>query len=247
MSEFNTARREGSIKFGYDFNNSTEVVKLFGPEVSKSAFSSGFRIPGVDNALCWMVKEAGGNKWHNIPTHGMTFDGRGYRQIVSIKEYNEDEEVSKRRVEDELANPLQRYVFWNEENNGVSFFKFHGVFKLDEKATRGLMDADEYACVYEKTCNVGECPQADFEVRDISADEFKGLAGKNLVVELLTSLEQTDSSKPDIRMWPNDGLKVKEVVANSNRLICTTLEGIEVVVPKRELELGYVRLKDDDK
>lgn len=247
MSEFNTSRREGSVKFGYDFMTSTEVVKLFGPEVSKSAFSSGFMIPGLENTLCWMVKEVGGNRWHNIPTRGWNHDGRGYRQVVSIKEYNEDAEVSRTHVEKELANPVRRYVFWNEKNDGVSFFKFHGVFELDVEETRGLMEAGDCACIYRKTYDEGACPQADYEVRDIPTGELGRFAGKNLVVELLTALEQTDATKPDVRLWPGDVLKVKEVVPGAERLVCTTSRGIEVVVPKRELELGYMRLEGSER
>lgn len=60
MSEFNQARREGKVKFGYDFSTLAEVTHLWGLSATKLPYRISFKIPGRKDAICLFLSENGG-------------------------------------------------------------------------------------------------------------------------------------------------------------------------------------------
>lgn len=258
MSEFNQARREGKVKFGYDFSSLAEVTHLWGLSASKLPYRVAFKVPGHENRICVLLSEDGGDNWRNIPHRGMALDDRGWREIIRIDEVNSDSMKSKQRVEEELKNPLERYVFWRESRDGVAWYKFYGVFALDVEKSQASVKAGENVCIYRKVSDVGECPQCNVETRVIG-DEFLSTAGKVLCANLLdtVSYEVDDREKKtgDVKVWPGQKFLVKSV--SQTTAICETTdkailaqvksEGeVRFVIPKRDVELGYFTICDGE-
>lgn len=158
MSEFNQARREGIVKFGYDFNTVAEVTHLFGKTATRLPYQVSFRIPNCENAICLLLSENGGNGWKNVPHYGAARDDRGWQEIVQIDEFNTDDSVSAKRVDDELSRPFTRYVFWRMQRDGASWYKFYGVFRLDVSETEALRNMGTNVCVYRKVSDEVACP-----------------------------------------------------------------------------------------
>lgn len=147
MSEFNMSLRDGNVKFGYDFNSVAEVTHLWVLTAKRLPYSISFRIPGATDTIALLLSENGGRGWRNIPIRGLKLDTRGHRQIVRIDEVNGNKLVSEARCRQKLEKPLTRYVFWREKHNGVQWYKFHGVFKIDVEATKASLAAGENVCV----------------------------------------------------------------------------------------------------
>lgn len=175
MSEFNKARRDGVVKFGYDFNKLAEVTHLWGLSATKLPYRNYFKIPGCANAICQLLSEEGGDGWRNIPYRGLKMDGRGWNEIVRIDEVNSNSEKSAERVKEELANPLERYVFWREKRCGASWYKFYGVFMLDETETRASQEAGENVCIYRRISDEGICPKCEVQPRSIGDKEGRSI------------------------------------------------------------------------
>lgn len=258
MSKFNQARREGVVKFGYDFDTLAEVTHLFGKTATRLPYQVSFRIPDSD-AICSLLSEDGGRGWKNMPHYGPERDGCGWEEIVRIDEFNVDDSVSAKRVEDELSHPLTRYVFWRMRRDGASWYKFYGVFRLDVSETRALRDAGTNMCVYRKVSNEVTCPACTISVGTIAAEAFGALQGKKLMAQLLdeVAIEGTGGKvrSGTIKVWPGQTFMVERVSAPDQMVVCTMSESdflsqftdvheVRILVPKHDLELGYFSWDD---
>ena len=257
MSEFNQARREGKVKFGYDFNSLAEVTHLWGLSATKLPYKVYFNIPGRENAICLLISEEGGEGWKNTPHYGKEIDGRGWNEILRIDEENADPETSARRVEDELACPLERYVFKRETRDGVSWYKFYGVFKIDAEETNAAKAEGKNVCIYRRVSEVGECPKGEVAVSSLTASDFAALDGAVLEAELLDEIGYEVKGKKTVtgtvKVWPKQKFTVREIPQNGLNAICVTedpdvlsqitAEGkISFFLLKRDIELGYFRV-----
>lgn len=211
MSEFNQARREGVVRFGYDFGSLAEVTHLFGIKTARLFYRNRFRIPGRENDIVCLLSENGGNGWKNVPHYGMKRDDRGWREILRIDEYNStNETASRKRVDDELADPQERYVFWRESRDGVTWYKFYGVFEIDKASTEDEVAAGKNVCIYRRKFTEGFCPRLELG----TSYEIENLKGKVLEADLLdyVSYELTGDTKktgevkvlPGQRFWIAD-------------------------------------------
>lgn len=259
MSEFNQARREGKVKFGYDFSTLAEVTHLWGLSATKLPYRISFNIPGRKDAICLFLSENGGGGWRNIPHRGMKMDGRGWREIARIDEVNSDSEKSAQRVNDELSKPLERYVFWRESRDGVMWYKFYGVFKLDVAETRASKEDGENICIYRKVSDEGICPKCDVQTRTVSEAEFLSAEGKILTANLLDTVPyevaDEEHTSGDVKVWPGQKFLVKSVSPTALTAICQTGDcnvlaqirsagEVSFAIPKRDIELGYFNILD---
>lgn len=263
MSEFNTALRDGNVRFGYDFNNVAEVTHLWGATAKRLPHGIGFRIPDADDTIALLLGENGGRGWKNIPRRSLKMDDRGHRQIVRIDEVNVDKKVSEERCRQELEKPLTRYVFWREKLNGVQWYKFHGAFRIDAEATKASLDAGDNVCVYAKTADTCPCLKADWHLAEISAAEFAGYAGRVVEAVLKDEIDcrigEERSDGGSVRIYPGQKLFVRELSPGGDRAVCLTkdenvLAGavrkeedyglpVEFTIPRRDFELGYFRVR----
>lgn len=259
MSEFNQARREGKVKFGYDFNTLAEVTHLWGLSATKLPYRISFKIPGRKDAICLLLSENGGDGWRNIPHRGMKMDGRGWREIARIDEVNSDPQKSAKRVNDELAKPLERYVFWRESRDDVMWYKFYGVFKLDVAETQASKETGENVCIYRKVSDEGICPKCDVQTRTVGADEFLSAEGKILSANLLDvvpyEVADEEHTTGDVKVWPGQRFLVKSVSPAALTAICQTGDSnvlaqirsaseVSFAIPKRDIELGYFSISN---
>ena len=259
MSEFNQARREGKVKFGYDFNTRAEVTHLWGLSATKLPYRISFKIPGRKDAICLLLSENGGDGWRNIPHRGMKMDGRGWREIARIDEVNSDPQKSAKRVNDELAKPLERYVFWRESRDDVMWYKFYGVFKLDVAETQASKETGENVCIYRKVSDEGICPKCDVQTRTVGADEFLSAEGKILSANLLDvvpyEVADEEHTTGDVKVWPGQRFLVKSVSPAALTAICQTGDSnvlaqirsageVSFAIPKRDIELGYFSISN---
>jgi hypothetical protein len=262
MSEFNTARREGKVKFGYDFNSLAEVTHTWGLTAKRLPYSISFRIPGAENTIALLLSENGGHGWKNIPHRGLSMDSRGHHQIVRIDEVNADKKVSEARCKKELEKPLTRYVFWRESRKGTLWYKYHGVFKIDVEATKASLESGDNVCVYTKVADECPCPKADWCLAEISDAEFTGYA--NHVVEAVLQDEISyriavkGGTTGGVKVWPGQKLLVSEVTSDGEKVVCLSADenllngvkrndkerdaAVEFFIPRRDFELGYFRV-----
>ena len=262
MSEFNTALRDGTVKFGYDFSSLAEVTHLWGLTAKRLPYSISFRVPGAVGTIALLLSENGGRGWKNIPHRGLNTDSRGHRQIVRIDEVNADKKVSEERCLEELDKPLTRYVFWRESRDGALWYKFHGVFRVDAEATSASLDAGDNVCVYAKVAEECPCPKADWHLADISDAEFAGYAKHVVEAVLLDEIGYRvavkDGTTGSVRAWPGQKLLVREVTTGGVRVVCRSADQnlladvkrtdqevgaeVEFFIPRRDFELGYFRV-----
>lgn len=239
MSEFNDGLRRGQITFGDDFGSVAEVTHLFGRTATRLPYQCGFGIPGKEDTIALMLSKDGGNGWMNEREFGAKIDGRGWREIVQIREYNKNHEKSVEHVEKELDRPLTRYVFWNEEREGARWYKFYGTFLLDSEATQATLGTDRPMCIYRKIAETCGCEKADWKVTSLTDDEFKDFEGKKLVSVLLDELSAG-------RVFPGKKFVVDHV--DGQKAICRDVSEEKafdgsVEIPKRDVELGYFRVE----
>ena len=262
MSELNTSLRNGLVKFDYDFNSVAEVTHVWGLKAKRLPYSVSFKIPGVENTIAILLSENGGRGWKNIPHRGTHISSRGHRQIERIDEVNADHKISADRCREELEKPLTRYVFWRESLNGVQWYKFHGVFKVDANATRASLANGDNICIYTKIADECTCPKADWHLAEISDGEFVGYA--NRVVEAVLQdeidyrIDNPKATAGSVKAWPGQKLLVSEVVRGGVKVVCSTADEnllasvkraadefdakVEFFIPKRDFELGYFRV-----
>ncbi len=262
MSEFNTARREGKVKFGYDFSSLAEVTHLWGLTAKRLPYSISFRVPGAVGTIALLLSENGGRGWKNIPHRGLNTDSRGHRQIVRIDEVNADKAKSEGRCREELDKPLTRYVFWRESRDGALWYKFHGVFRVDAEATKASLEAGDNVCVYAKVADECPCPKTDWRLAEISDAEFAGYAKHAVEAVLLDEISYRvavkDGTTGSVKAWPGQKLLVRDVTTGGVRVVCHSADQnlladvrrtdqevgaeVEFFIPRRDFELGYFRV-----
>ncbi len=237
MSDYNDAVRTGMVRFGYDFGSVAEMTRLFGPDIRVQPNHICFPIPGKADTIAVFPAENGGRGYGNIPHRGTNADGRGWRQIERYDEVNPgNPEAARKRCEEELARPLCRYLFWHENFHGASWYKFHGIFKIDAEATRASLEAGENACIYRKVADTCECLKAPWPASKMTSGEIDGLGGREIEAVLRNCLDGTV-------LWPGDRLRVTGVAPAVVR--AETIEGGEKLeIPRRDFELGYFRICD---
>lgn len=249
MSEVNKSLREGQIKFGYDFGSVSEVTHLFGMTATRLPFHNCFRIPGKENTLGCMLSEEGGEGWSNAREFGLKKDERGWREIITIRETNAELERITAHVKQEIETPLTRVVFWRESRDGVQWYKFYGVFKIDAEASLETLGKGHPCCVYRKVANDFGCQKVEVEVKEISEASFGKLAGSTLKCRLFDDVRccmndvKGGSKEGSFRAQPGMKFKVKSVAGD---LAVCKLDGhdhaAEYHLPKRDIELGYFDL-----
>jgi hypothetical protein len=262
MSKFNSCLRNGFVSFGDDFDVVAEVTHLFGVSASKLPYHNWFKVPGKADVITWLPSEDGGRGWHNVPEYGLLNDARGWKDILTISEYNDDPEMNSKRIDDELANPKTRYVFWRMERQGAKWYKFYGTFLIDAVATRATLASEHPHVVYRRDSETAECLKVEEARREPLSDaDFAALKGHVLQVKFLDEIGfSADCGKiveGSVRVWPMMKLFVTEVDPNHVYAICDTQNGnlIESVmhhipvgnrrkicftIPRRDFDLGYV-------
>ena len=248
MSEFNSCLRSGKVSFGDDLRSVAEVTHLFGVKATKLPYHNWFNVPGRENTIACLLSEDGGDGWHNVRKVGPTCDKRGWNEILGIDEFNKDSEKTAARIADELACPQTRYVFWSEARAGASWYKFYGTFTVDADSTRATLGTDNPRVVYRRSSKTAECLKVE-EVKTVfSDDEFKALAGKTVEFDFLDELavvaDGKDKAPGDVPAMPGDKFVVKEITRQLAHVVACSAEGegVLLAVPRRDFELGYVRV-----
>ena len=150
MNSLKPCLESGVLSFGDDFDKVSEIVKLFGSKVVKSQYRNWFDNPNSEDERVFILSEEGGYGWKNEREFGVKYDKRGWKEVVTVKEYNEDMKTSIERINDELSHPIKRLVFWREYRCGVTWYKFYGVFFVDAEATRKTLGSGKQCVVYRK-------------------------------------------------------------------------------------------------
>ena len=268
MSKFNPCLRNGFVSFGDDFDVVAEVTHLFGVNASKLPYHNWFKVPGKTDVITWLPSRYGGRGWHNVPEYGPHNDTHGWEEILTISEYNDDTETNSKRIDDELAKPRTRYVFWRQEREGAQWYKFYGTFLIDADATRATLASEHPHVVYRRYSETAECLKVeDVRSEPLSDADFAALKGRMLQVKFLDEIGfSADCGKiveGSVRVWPGMKLFVTEVDPNHVHAICDTQNGnlIESVrkhiqvgnrgdfqkvicftVPRTDFDLGYVEV-----
>ena len=248
MSEFNSCLRSGKVSFGDDLRSVAEVTHLFGAKATKLPYHISFDVPGRDDTIVCMLTENGGNGWINMRKIGPTCDNRGWNEILAIDEFNKDAEKTAARIEEELACPQTRYVFWHEEREGARWYKFYGTFLIDADSTRATLGSDNPRVVYRRASKTAECLKVE-EVKTVfTDDEFKALQGKMVEFDFLDELDAVADEKNDshatVTVMPGTRFVV-EKTGNQFAYFAGNAEcgdGARLLVPRRDFELGYLHV-----
>ena len=151
------------LSFGDDFDTVSEIKSLFGSNVEKSPYRNGFKKPNSKDEMVYIYSDEGGNEWTNERAFGTKYDTKGWKEVVSFKEYNKDVDRRNERIEEELTLPMKRLVFWRESRLVETWYKFYGVFVIDiEKNHKTLAFENPYV-VYKKISDTYEGLKATME------------------------------------------------------------------------------------
>ena len=248
MSEFNSCLRSGKVSFGDDLWSVAEVTHLFGVKSSKLPYHNWFKVPGKDNTIACLLSENGGDGWSNMRKIGPICDKRGWNEILAIDEFNKGAKKTAARIEEELAHPLTRYVFWHEERDGVRWYKFYGTFSIDADATRATLGSENPRVVYRRASNMAECLKVE-EVKTVfSDDEFKMLQGKMVEFDFLDDLTAINDGENEdcttVAVMPGTRFVV-EKTDNQFVYVAGNAEckgGARLSIPRRDFELGYLHV-----
>ena len=223
---FNTCLRKGSVSFGDDLDTVSEVTGLWGLKATKLPFHNWFKVPNQTDTISCLLSEDGGNGWHNVPGFGAKADERGWNEILTIAEYNDDVVESRRRIDEELARPLTRYVFWRKSRDGAQWYKFFGAFKIDADATRATRDTEHPRTIYRRYETTAPCLKVDVTKQAFTDEEFKALKGRIVRVNFLDEIGFTaDCGKSvtgEVTAWPGTKLLVTDVASGCVNVKCDT-------------------------
>lgn len=254
MSDYNECKRRGSIHAGDDFSSVAEVFSLFGVTEFDKGSSSIFSVPGEKDVVCWFVTERMSNGWHVDLYSGLgELDSRGWDLPTEINAANYDIGWRydtgigwKDELTDEEKEILRRMlsgtrlVFWKLSRDGVTWYKFLGVFKYQSNDLWPCPGICRYSRVSE---SVG-CPKAEAHFRALGRDEFQALTGQLLVCDLFddVGVKSADGREGTFKMWPGSTVIVEGAEQTSARLRCRVC-GSDCVylIPRRDVELGYFR------
>lgn len=188
VSDFNDCIRRGSVQFGDDFNTVAEVTGVFGRNVKKLPYRVTFGIPEKPDVVVCLFSEEGGEGWHNERKFGPATDARGWNEVLSVAEWNDDLATTKARIEEELASPKAHYVFYRESREGTSWFKNYGEFQVDPEATRATLSTDRPAVIYRRTSTTVECLKVDEVHQTFTEAELDDLVGRPVTVKFLDEI-----------------------------------------------------------
>ena len=265
MSKLNSCLRNGHVSSGDDFNTVAEVTHLYGLEATKLPYHSWCNVPGKQNVIVWLPSEEGGKGWHNVPEFGPDTDSRGWREILTISEYNDDAETTAKRINEELAVPKTRYVFYRRERDGVRWYKSYGVFEIDADSTRAAAASGNPRVIYRRVSKTAECLKVD-DVKTVFTDaEFDALRGRVVAVRLLDEIGFVASCDTPVAgrvtVWPGMKFLVTDVSSGLVHVTCGTKDerlldavklhvpaenrdrfagAVSFSIPRRDFELGYV-------
>ena len=235
MIKFNACLRNGQVPFGADLSTVAEVTHLFGLKATKLPYHSWFNVPGKKGVIGWLPSEEGGQGWHNVPEYGPNTDSCGWNEILTIAEFNDDAAKTATRIEEELAVPKTRYVFWREGREGTQWYKFYGTFTVDDVKT--VFTAAEFAGLKGRVVKVNFRDEFEF-----AADCGETVTGR-------------------ITAWPGMKFLVTDVAPNFIRVTCNTEDedvldsvtaripvakraqfhgAVSFSIPRCDFRLGYV-------
>ena len=270
MSKFNSCLRNGHVSFGDDFDTVAEVMHLHGLKATKLPYRTSAGIPDKEHTIAWLPSEDGGRdktggQWHNVPEYGPNTDSRGWNEVVTISEYNDDAGLTAKRVAEELAEPKTRYVYMREERAGVQWYKFYGTFKIDAGATRARAASDRPCVVYRRTSQTAECRKVEVEGAAFTDADFTDLRGRevkaNFLDEVDFAAECDEAVRGRVRVWPDTEFLVTDVSSSLDHVTCTTKDerlldavtvhipderrtkfagNVSFAIPRNDFELGYV-------
>ena len=240
MSEFNACLRNGQVSFGADLSTVAEVTHLFGLKATKLPYHSWFNVPGKKDVIGWLPSEEGGKGWHNVPEYGPNTDARGWNEILTIAEFNNDAATTAMRIKEELAAPRTRYVFWRVERDGAKWYKAYGTFEIDADSTSAAAVSENPRVIYRRVSKTAECLKVD-EVKTIFTDaEFAALKGRVVKVNFLDELEFVaecgETVTGCVTAWPGMKFLVTDVASNFIRVTCGTenedvLDSVKARIP----------------
>ena len=267
MSKFNTCLRNGIVSFGDDLDSVVEVTHIFGCKAAKLPYHNWFYIPGREDTIAILLSENGGDGWKNTRKLGLRCDERGWNEILEISELNKDSVKTKERIEQELARPLTRYVFWREEREGARWYKFYGVFRIDSDATRATQATEEPHVVYARIEKTAPCLKVEVKEQVFTDDEFMGLKGRivrvNFLDEIAFSADCGEIVEGGVTAWPGTKLLVTDVAPGCVHATCSTKDEnllaaarqripvkarenfskvVGFSIPRRDFALGYVEV-----
>ena len=265
MSEFNACLRNGQVSFGADLSTVAEVTHLFGLEATKLPYHTSFNVPGKANVIGWLPSEEGGRGWHNVPEYGPNTDARGWNEILTIAEFNDDTAKTATRIKEELAAPRTRYVFWRMERDGAKWYKAYGTFEIDVDSTRAAAASENPCVIYRRVSTMAECLKID-DMKNVFTDaEFAALKGCVVKVNFLDEFEFVadcgETVTGRVTAWPGVKFLVTDVASNFIRVTCGTQDenvldsvmaripiakrdqfhgAVSFSIPRIDFELGYV-------
>ncbi len=246
MSEFNQCLRNGVVSFGDDFDTIEEVTRLFNG--SRNQYRPWFSIPGCENTICWLPSGDGMKGWHNKATFGAECDGRGWHEIVSIDEFNDDKIRNSEHIQKTVSKKIKRLVFWRESRENVGWYKFYGTFEVDTQATLATLETDQPRAIYHRISKTANCLKVEDAKRSFTDEEFANLNGRKVRVCLLNEVEYFENSDEDsvgtVKVWPGEEFTVVGISSGLKNLHCVSSDnnGRKYSVPRRDFELGYVAL-----
>jgi len=240
MSEFNTCLRRGFVQFGDDFNTVAEVTGVFGRNAKKLPFRVTFEIPGKPDVVVCLYSEDGGEGWHNERKFGPATDARGWNEVLSVVEWNDDLATSKARIEEELAHPKAHYVFYRECRQGSLWYKFYGEVKVDPDATRATLSTDRPAVVYRRTSKTVECLKVEEVHQTFTKEELDDFVGRPVTVKFLDEIDFVadcgEKVEGSVAAMPGAWLFVNAVNRGAETVVCGStdealLEAVKMHVP----------------
>lgn len=265
MSKFNNCLRSGHISLGDDFDTVAEVTHLLGGTAAKLPYHNWFRVPSYADTIACLLSEDGGSGWHNIPKYGPNSDACGWNEIQTVFEYNDAADVTRQRIEEELAHPLTRNVFWHESRDGALWYKFQGVFTIDTAATRATLGTERPRVIYRRTSTTASCLKVKEVKQTFTDDEFGCLKGRlvrvNFFDEIGFSADCGEIVKGEVRAWPGTKLLVTDVAPGCVHVTCGTRDEnlldaarqripaevrknfkriLGFTIPRQDFALGYV-------
>jgi len=267
MSKFNTCLRNGFVSFGDDLDSVAEVTHLFGCKATKLPYHNWFCVPGREDTIGSLLSENGGDGWTNTRKLGLNCDEHGWNEILEISEFNKNSEKTKERIEEELARPRMRYVFWREEREGARWYKFYGTFRIDADATRASQATEQPRAVYARVEKTAPCLKVEEKEQVFTDDEFMGLKGRivrvNFLDEIAFSADCGKTIEGEVTAWPGTKLLVTDVTSGSVHVTCSTKDEnllaaarqripvkarenfskiVGFSIPRRDFALGYVEV-----
>ena len=226
MSEFNSCLRSGKVSFGNDLRSVAEVTHLFRVKATKLPYHNWFNVPGKGNIIACLLSEDGGKGWHNVREFGLTTDSKGWNEVLTVSEYNDDPAETLKRINEELEDPKTHYVFYRESRLGALWYKFYGEFKIDVDSTRATLPSERPSVIYRRAADMIECKKVEVSPQTFTDAEFRDLATRPVMVKLLDDIEFTADCgvvvTGKVTAMPDMKLFVASLDHDAGTVICKT-------------------------